>query len=125
MTRVAELRAKWAEAGEEKEFDARFTKMAEVVMRQTNFSLEQAKCALEASNFSIERAILSFHDGPNPKRDEKPKRSLNQTLFAEFRTFLDQASNAHSQRIERSRTKPHSSRMPCSSTRSSSSDAAS
>ena len=74
MTRVAELRAKWAEAGEEKEFDARFTKMAEVVMRQTKFSLEQAKCALEASNFSIERAILSFHDGPNPKRDEKTQK---------------------------------------------------
>ena len=125
MTRVAELRAKWAEAGEEKEFDARFTKMAEVVMRQTNFSLEQAKCALETSNFSIEGAILSFHDEPKSKRDEEPKRSLNQTLFAEFRTFLDQASTAHSRRIERSRARPHSFQRPCSSTQPSSSDAAS
>tara|TARA_Y100000816_G_C25910851_1_gene475042 strand:+ start:381 stop:746 length:366 start_codon:yes stop_codon:yes gene_type:complete len=101
MSKISEMRVKWEEAGKEEEFDRRLGLMADVVMRQTTFTREEAVLALEKNKFSIEKAILSQSDTVELK--VKPTKSLNQNLFSEFRSFLDDAARTHSSRVERQR----------------------
>ena len=101
MPLIADLRSKWEEAGKEKEFDRRLDLMADVVTRQTTLTKEQAILALEENKFSIENAILSQANQTTEK--EESKKSLNQTLFSEFRSFLDDAAQAHASRVEQQR----------------------
>lgn len=101
MVKISEMRAKWSQAGKEAEFDRRLGLMADVVMRQTTLTREAAELALEKNKFSVEKAILS--QTAVVSREAKPSKSLNQNLFSEFRSFLDDAAQSHANRVEQQR----------------------
>lgn len=118
MVKISEMRAKWEKAGKETEFDRRLGLMADVVMRQTTLSREAAELALEKNKFSIEKAILSQTEVID--EEAKPVKSLNQSLFTEFRSFLDDAAQTHASRVEQARRQPPSkSQKPAASSESS------
>ena len=122
MVKISEMRARWEEAGKEAEFDRRLGLMADVVMRQTTLTREAAELALEKNKFSIEKAIMSQTE--SVPQEAKPSKSLNQNLFTEFRSFLDDAAQNHASRVEQQRTQarrlpPSKSQKPAASSESS------
>ena len=96
MSKIQEMRLKWEEAGKGEEFDRRLGLMADVVIRHSILNRAEAIRALEDNELSIERAILSVNEQPQQVKS-KPK-SLNQQLFTEFRSFLDDAAQKHAAR---------------------------
>lgn len=118
MSKIQERRQKWDEAGKGGEFDRRLGLMADVVVRHSTLDKEEAIKALEDNELSIERAILSVNDAPEPV-PSKPK-SLNQQLFSEFRSFLDDAAQKHAARTcnNRVRVDESKSQTPDSSSES-------
>ena len=99
MPKIQKMRLKWEEAGKGDEFDRRLGLMADVVTRHSTLTKDEAVIALEANDLSIERAILSINK-PTHQVKSKPK-SLNQQLFAEFRSFLDDAAQKHAAHTSR------------------------
>lgn len=99
MSKIQTLRLKWKEAGKAEEFDRRLGLMADVVIRHSTLNKAEAIRALEDNELSIERAILSVNQPPQQVKS-KPK-SLNQQLFTEFRSFLDDAAHKHAARTSK------------------------
>ena len=72
----------------------------QIIMRQTDYSIEEARNQLEIHNFNIMKTIYSFM---NPKKRE-PKivkqKSVNQEIYSQIRSYLDNGvSDKAKQRI--------------------------
>jgi hypothetical protein len=72
----------------------------QIIMRQTDYSNEEARTQLEMHNFNIMKTISSFM---NPKKREPEivkQKSVNQEIYSQIRNYLDNGvSDKAKQRI--------------------------
>ena len=66
-------------------------KMIEMVMRQTEYTYDEAKKELEEYNWNYEKVIRKFM-GIEEKTEKKCK-TVNQEIFKQIRNHMDAASN--------------------------------
>ena len=100
MSTVGEIRAQWAKLGQEEAFDRRLDRLLGLIMRQTNYDRDEALDNLERNGLSVERTLVAYGRETEQTPDASPRRSLNQTMFGEFRNFLDSAAIAHDRKKE-------------------------
>ena len=61
-----------------------------LVIRQTNYDIEQAKQELEQHNYDYLAVIKNYMNIPDKKQSiETSNKSLNQKIYSEIRNFLD------------------------------------
>ena len=72
--------------------------MIELVCRQTKYTKEEASAKLEASGYDYMQ-VLRAYLGASGEQAKQPL-SLNQSMFKEFRTFLDKEANAYQERLK-------------------------
>ena len=73
----------------------------EIVKRQTSYSHEEAKEALQKNNYDVMSCIREYLEVPIEKQ-EPVKKSLNQQIYSELRTKLGSVSH---QQIDQSKLK--------------------
>ena len=73
----------------------------EIVKRQTSYSHDEAKAALQKNNYDVMSRIREYLEVPN-KKQEPVKKSLNQQIYSELRQKLGKVSN---QQIDQSKLK--------------------
>ena len=64
----------------------------EIVKRQTSYSHDEAKTALQKNNYDVMSCIREYLEVPD-KKPEPVKKSLNQQIYSELREKLGQVSN--------------------------------
>ena len=72
----------------------------EIVKRQTSYSHDEAKAALQKNNYDVMSCIREYLEVPNKKQESK--KSLNQQLYTELRGKLGSVSQ---QQIDQSKLK--------------------
>ena len=85
----------YAAQGREHHFDTGLARAIDVIVRQTNLSRDMAAKKLENNNMNVLATIYEEAGPKEAKKDEKDERTLNQRMYAEYRTFLDDASRRH------------------------------
>lgn len=73
----------------------------EIVKRQTSYSHDEAKAALQKNNYDVMSCIREYLEVPN-KKQESTKKSLNQQIYTELRGKLGSVSQ---QQIDQSKLK--------------------
>lgn len=73
----------------------------EIVKRQTSYSHDEAKAALQKNNYDVMSCIREYLEVPD-KKPEPVKKSLNQQIYSELREKLGGVSN---QQIDQSKLK--------------------
>ena len=100
MSTVGEIRAQWVKLGKEEAFDRRLDRLLDLIMRQTDYDRDEALDNLERNGLSVERTLVAYGGETEESPDASPQRSLNQTMFGEFRSFLDSAAITHNRKKE-------------------------
>ena len=72
----------------------------EIVKRQTSYSHDEAKAALQKNNYDVMSCIREYLEVPNKKQESK--KSLNQQIYTELRGKLGSVSQ---QQIDQSKLK--------------------
>lgn len=72
----------------------------EIVKRQTSYSHDEAKAALQKNNYDVMSCIREYLEVPNKKQESK--KSLNQQIYTELRDKLGSVSQ---QQIDQSKLK--------------------
>lgn len=72
----------------------------EIVKRQTSYSHDEAKAALQKNNYDVMSCIREYLEVPNKKQESK--KSLNQQIYTELRSKLGSVSQ---QQIDQSKLK--------------------
>ena len=72
----------------------------EIVKRQTSYSHNEAKAALQKNNYDVMSCIREYLEVPNKKQESK--KSLNQQIYTELRGKLGSVSQ---QQIDQSKLK--------------------
>ena len=66
--------------------------LRDVVMRQTEYTEEQAYQKLQEFNFDV-MAVVRDYMGINTKNIEPPVKSVNQQIYGEIRNMMDNAAS--------------------------------
>ena len=104
MATIDAVRKQWISVGKPDAFEKRLDEILALVMRQTTYDRATAMSELERNGLSIEKTVMAYSrdDAKNEKEDTSPgvNRGLNQTMFGEFRSFLDSAASLHARKKE-------------------------
>ena len=73
--------------------------LRDVVMRQTEYTEEQASQKLQEFNFDV-MAVVRDYMGINTKKVEGPVKSINQQIYGEIRNMMDDASSKYRKKKE-------------------------
>jgi hypothetical protein len=76
----------------------------QIVIRQTNYTPEQAKEKLQQFNFNEEDVIRDYF-GVSKKTIPEKVTSLNQTIYKQLRGYLDGAMNNYRERVNKGEAK--------------------
>jgi hypothetical protein len=64
--------------------------MIDIIMRQTNYTYEEAEIKLKLHDNNIMNVIReNINMGKNRVEPEKKEKSLQQAIYSEIRTFMD------------------------------------
>jgi hypothetical protein len=64
--------------------------MIDIIMRQTNYTYEEAEIKLKLHDNNIMNVIReNINMGKNRVESEKKEKSLQQAIYSEIRTFMD------------------------------------
>ena len=64
--------------------------MIDIIMRQTNYTYEEAEIKLKLHDNNIMNVIReNINIGKNRVEPEKKEKSLQQAIYSEIRTFMD------------------------------------
>jgi hypothetical protein len=103
MATIDAMREQWTSVGKADAFEKRLDEVLTLVMRQTTYDRVAALSELERNGLSIEKTVVAYNrDGTEEKESISPtvNRGLNQTMFGEFRSFLDSAASLHARKKE-------------------------
>lgn len=76
----------------------------EVIMRQTDYTLEQATEKLAKFN-DDEMEVIRDYLGVKPKTNKKPVSSVNQAIYQQIRGHLDGAMREYRERADKGEAK--------------------
>jgi hypothetical protein len=76
----------------------------QIILRQTNYTTEQAKEKLQQFNFNEEEVIRDYF-GVAKKTTTEKITSLNQTIYKQLRGYLDGAMNNYRERVNKGEAK--------------------
>lgn len=91
MTKYEELKRKFITEGKEEYFDTMIDNTCEQVQRQTDYTKEAAINKLIEHELNPVNVIKEWMGIPLIKKDAT-KKSPNQMIYDEFRSFLDEAA---------------------------------
>lgn len=91
MTKYEELKQKFITEGKEEYFNIEMEYACEQVQRQTDYTKENAINKLIEHELNTVNVIKEWMGIPLIKNDT-PKKSPNQMIYDEFRSFLDEAA---------------------------------
>ena len=74
--------------------------LAQIIVRQTNLTEEEAKTLLEENNYDLIKSIKQFYGLTNKKEVPQEKASVNQQIYKEIRTLMDSASKSYREKQE-------------------------
>ena len=74
--------------------------LAQIIVRQTNLTEEEAKTLLEENNHDLIKSIKQFYGLTNKKEAPQEKVSVNQQIYKEIRTLMDSASKSYREKQE-------------------------
>ena len=74
--------------------------LAQIIVRQTNLTEEEAKTLLEENNYDLIKSIKHFYGLTNKKEAPQEKVSVNQQIYKEIRTLMDSASKSYREKQE-------------------------
>ena len=83
--------------------------MIELVCRQTKYTKEEASAKLETTGYDYMQ-VLRTYLGVTEEQAKKPL-SLNQSMFKEFRNFLDEQANAYQERLQQAQDVPNQEKL--------------
>lgn len=76
----------------------------QIILRQTNYTTEQAKEKLQQFNFNEEEVIREYF-GVAKKPTSAKITSVNQTIYKQLRGYLDGAMNNYRERVNKGEAK--------------------
>ena len=76
----------------------------QIILRQTNYTTEQAKEKLQQFNFNEEDVIRDYF-GVAKKTTPEKLTSINQTIYRQLRGYLDGAMNNYRERVNKGEAK--------------------
>ena len=76
----------------------------QIILRQTNYTLDQAKEKLQEFNFNEEDVIRDYF-GVNKKTTTQKITSVNQTIYKQLRGYLDGAMKNYRERVNNGEAK--------------------
>jgi hypothetical protein len=76
----------------------------QVILRQTNYTTEEAKEKLYKFNFNEEEVIRDYF-GITDKKAPQKITSLNQSIYKQLRGYLDGAMNNYRERVNKGEAK--------------------
>lgn len=76
----------------------------QIILRQTNYTPEQAKEKLQQLNFNEEEVIRDYF-GVTKKPTSGKITSVNQTIYKQLRGYLDGAMNNYRERVNNGEAK--------------------
>jgi ribosomal silencing factor RsfS len=76
----------------------------QIIMRQTDYSQEQAREKLGKFNFN-EMSVIRDYFGITEKEKNKEVKSLNQAIYKEIRGHLDGAMRGYRERVDKGEVK--------------------
>jgi hypothetical protein len=76
----------------------------QVILRQTNYTTEEAREKLNKFNFNEEEVIRDYF-GITDKKTPQKITSVNQTIYKQLRGYLDGAMNNYRQRVNKGEAK--------------------
>lgn len=77
----------------------------QIIMRQTNYTEEQARYKLGKFNFN-EISVIQDYFGINQKKDKSPEvKSVNQAIYKQIRGHLDGAMRDYRERLDKGENK--------------------
>jgi len=76
----------------------------QIILRQTNYTPDQAKEKLQQFDFDQEKVIRDYF-GINKKSAPQKITSLNQTIYKELRGYLDSAMKNYRDRVNNGEAK--------------------
>ena len=77
--------------------ESRKQELVELVCRQTKYTKEEASTKLEKTGYDYMQ-VLRMYLGVSTEQPA-PSLSLNQSIFKEFRNFLDKEAHAYQERL--------------------------
>lgn len=86
------------------EHSAELLEKVGMVMRQTDYTEEQARDKLLAMNSDV-TLVLKDYFGVPAKKPEKPAASVNQQIYREIRKHLNTAMDEYQVRVEKGEAK--------------------
>lgn len=91
---------------QEEQLEFRKTYLANLVMRQTTYTMEQAREKLEEFKYNISALIKDFMSpakktrGDEIREEAEAKKTTNQKIYSEFRNLLDTSAQIMKRRQE-------------------------
>ncbi len=76
----------------------------QIILRQTNYTPEQANDKLQQFNFNEEEVIRDYF-GVTKKTTPQKITSVNQTIYKQLRGYLDSAMNNYRERVDKGEAK--------------------
>jgi hypothetical protein len=76
----------------------------QIILRQTNYTTDQAKEKLQQFNFNEEDVIRDYF-GITKKTKPEKITSINQTIYKQFRGYLDGAMKSYRERVDNNEAK--------------------
>ena len=76
----------------------------QIILRQTDYTLDQAKEKLQHFNFNEEEVIRDYF-GITKKKTPEKFTSLNQTIYKQLRGYLDGAMKNYRERVNNGEAK--------------------
>lgn len=61
----------------------------QIIMRQTDYSNEEARNELEKHNFNIMKTLSSFMNPKKRESENVKQKSVNQQIYSQIRNYLD------------------------------------
>ena len=89
---------------ENKKIDEQLDEKVQIVLRQTDYTEEQAREKLEKFNFD-ELSVIRDYFGITEKKEPKKIVSINQAIYKELRSHLDETMRNYCERKAKSELK--------------------
>ena len=83
---------------QEKNKEKRIHEMCNLIMRQTNMTYDEANKKLLEKNYNYLQVIKEYIGIQNNMKLDNDKKSINQKIYCEIRTFMDQTSEKYEAR---------------------------
>jgi hypothetical protein len=81
--------------------DLKDEEMIDIIMRQTNYTYEESERKLKLHEKNIMNVIReNINIGKNKVESEKKEKSLQQAIYSEIRTFMDDVYKNKKQKSE-------------------------